>query len=110
MHYVYILLSKSTNKTYVGCSNNVEKRLKQHNTGLVKSTKFGSPWNIIYVEDCKEYIFARKREKYFKSRIGRIKIRNILNNCVKKFYEGPSCITSRGPVELRTTGRGGRVA
>ena len=49
-HYVYLLLSIVKNKTisYVGYTNNIEKRLKLHNSG--KGAKFtrGRIWKIIY--------------------------------------------------------------
>jgi len=52
-------------------TNNIERRLKEHNGGKMKSTKAFIPWEIIYFEKFQNRIEARKREKYFKSAAGR---------------------------------------
>ena len=71
MYFVYILISKSYNRRYVGMTNNIKRRFKEHNSGRMKSTKAFTPWEIIYVEKFPIRIEARKREKYFKSAAGR---------------------------------------
>lgn len=78
MWKIYILFSKKTEHTYVGCSEDINKRLKQHNSGQVKSTHNGCPWGIIYQEDVGTYLEARHREKYYKSGAGRKKIAEII--------------------------------
>lgn len=54
MYYVYLLQSTINNRTYCGSTNNLDKRLRQHNgeiKGGAKSTSKYRPWNIIcYVE------------------------------------------------------------
>ena len=52
-------------------TNNLERRLIEHNLGKMKSTKAFIPWEIIYAEKFPNRIEARKREKYFKSAAGR---------------------------------------
>ena len=47
MYIVYILYSGSLNKYYAGQTNNITQRLLRHNSGRVKSTKHGQPWNIV---------------------------------------------------------------
>jgi len=71
MFYVYAIQSLKDKHLYIGISKNPEKRLKQHNAGMTKSTKPRRPFKIIYEESCKDRVNARKREKYFKSGIGR---------------------------------------
>ena len=44
----YILYSFSLKKFYIGQTNNLVDRLKRHNLKLVKSTKHGAPWQIVY--------------------------------------------------------------
>ncbi|MEW6194660.1 MAG: GIY-YIG nuclease family protein [Bacteroidota bacterium] len=39
MYTVYILLSEKDHKRYIGFTDNLERRLSEHNSGLVKSTK-----------------------------------------------------------------------
>ena len=48
MYVVYILFSKSSLKYYTGQTNNIDNRLKRHNSGLSLSTKNGKPWDLIY--------------------------------------------------------------
>ncbi len=73
MACVYVLISKTTNKKYVGSSreNNPEERLSAHNAGKTKSTKSGKPWVLIHQEMCNDYTEARKRENFLKSGQGR---------------------------------------
>ncbi len=44
---VYILFSELTLKYYVGQTADINKRLKKHNQGYVRSTKGGVPWKIV---------------------------------------------------------------
>jgi len=78
MYYIYILLSAKYEKTYVGITNNLEKRLIQHNKGYHFYTKRFLPWKLMYQEEYKTRQKARKREKYFKSAAGRKYIKNKL--------------------------------
>lgn len=50
MFYVYLLYSANKDKHYVGQTNDLVKRLGQHNNQEVTSTKYGVPWNVIYYE------------------------------------------------------------
>ena len=51
-YFVYMILTRHKNKdiSYVGYTNNIEKRLKLHNTS--KGAKFtkGKKWKIIYMK------------------------------------------------------------
>lgn len=51
----------------MGCSNNVTRRVEEHNKGLSKYTKIDKPWILTYVEEYKTLGEARKREKQIKS-------------------------------------------
>ena len=53
-------------KGYVGTAKNVKKRLGQHNSGRVKSTKHRRPFTIVHVEKFKTLSKARKREWFLK--------------------------------------------
>lgn len=75
---VYILWSEENKRTYVGMSTHLEERLKEHNAGYNKSTKAYRPWKIIHTEVFSDFNSARKREKYFKSGVGRESIRHNL--------------------------------
>ena len=64
---VYILKSPSTLRYYYGYSSDLQKRITQHNEGLVRSTKSFRPWLIHYTEEYKTKSIAIKRENFFKS-------------------------------------------
>lgn len=62
MFYLYILKSKKDNNLYVGSTNDLKRRLKEHNDGKVISTKPRTPFELRYYEafSCEED--ARNRE------------------------------------------------
>lgn len=70
-YIVYAIRSVVHNRIYVGMTNNLERRLKEHNSGQSKSTKAYSPWALIYQEECINRIEARKQEKYWKSGVSK---------------------------------------
>ena len=80
MFYVYVLQSLKDMQFYVGCTNNMEKRLKEHNSGLVKSTNNRRPLKLIYTEICLNKQDATHREKYLKTSWGKRYIKNRLKN------------------------------
>ena len=71
MIYVYALASKNRNYIYVGMTNDVTRRLNEHNTGENRSTKAYAPFTLIYTERLSTRIEARIKEKYFKSGVGK---------------------------------------
>ena len=70
MFYTYILQSKKTDELYVGFTNNLKKRFKEHNLGLNFSTKRFKPWGLIYYEACLSELDAKRREHYLKTSQG----------------------------------------
>ena len=70
-YYNYILESLKDKSLYKGCTKDLNKRLKEHNNGLVIATRYKRPWKIIYYEACLDQKDAYIREKYFKSGWGR---------------------------------------
>jgi len=72
MNYItYILLSRIASKTYVGHTNNLKRRISEHNSGKTVFSKRYKPWTIIYTEKFLDEQSSIKREKYFKSAAGR---------------------------------------
>ena len=71
MYFVYILKSEKDDNIYIGITDNLERRLKQHNKGKNLSTKYRKPLRLIYHEVVENRNEARKREKYLKSGSGR---------------------------------------
>jgi putative endonuclease len=71
--YLYAISSLNRNYIYVGLTNNIERRFIEHNSGKNKTTKPYLPFKIIFTEEFE----ARIREKYFKSGIGKEKLKQI---------------------------------
>ena len=71
MHYVYVIKSLKDGKIYVGHTSNLIKRFKEHNQGLVKSTRNRKPFKPLYYEACNFLEDAVKREKVLKTGFGR---------------------------------------
>jgi putative endonuclease len=78
MYEVYVLLSLKDNGWYIGSSNSTNRRLKEHNSGKVKSTQNRRPLKLIYSESFSNRSRAEKAEQYYKSGAGRIKLRKLL--------------------------------
>ena len=68
--FVYVLFGNN-NKTYTGCTSNLEKRLKRHNDGNVLSTKDKRPLKLITYISFSDKYKAFEFEKYLKSGSGR---------------------------------------
>ena len=81
MFYFYILKSQQNNAYYFGSCNDADIRLKQHNQGLVKSTKRYMPWQVVYMEQFEDLKTAKLRELQVKS----WKKRRAVENLIKHF-------------------------
>jgi len=84
MHYVYILYSQNLNKLYKGSTRNLRKRIKEHNSGKVISTKSESSWKLIYYEAFINKTDALREEKFLKSGRGKKRIKYLLKNYLEK--------------------------
>jgi len=80
MYYVYLLLSEVDRNFYTGSTNDLRRRIDEHNNGSVVSTAKRRPLKLIYYEACLNEMDARKREKYLKSGMGKKYIRNRLKS------------------------------
>ena len=65
--HVYILLSETTNRYYVGHTQDVEERLAYHNANYSKSLRNRGPWRLVYEEEYKTRAQAMRRERQIKS-------------------------------------------
>ncbi|MBY0434226.1 MAG: GIY-YIG nuclease family protein [Cyclobacteriaceae bacterium] len=69
--FVYILQSEVDGSFYIGQTNNLDDRLKRHNTGLEKYSRTKRPWKIFWsfqVESRAEAMKLERKIKNFKSR------------------------------------------
>lgn len=68
MFFVYILKSLKDNNLYIGYTNNLKRRLKEHNSGGVQSTNLRKPLKLIYYEAYLSEKDAKHREFNLKLR------------------------------------------
>jgi len=80
MAFVYILKSCNFNITYTGSTNDLERRITEHNNGESNFTKKYMPWKVIYTEEYANLSEARRKEKYFKTCAGRKIIKKIIES------------------------------
>ena len=83
-YYVYILQSAKDNKFYIGSTNDLKRRLKEHKLGKNISTSKRLPVELIYFEGHLSKEDASRRERYFKTTKGKTTIRQILRNQLNK--------------------------
>jgi putative endonuclease len=80
MYFVYAIKSKIDNLFYTGFTDNLERRLSEHNLELQRATKHRIPFEIIYFEGCVNKQDALNREKYLKSGLGKRYLKLRLKN------------------------------
>ena len=65
--YVYFLKSLKNQVLYIGSTENLKNRLRQHNAGRVKSTKAYTPWRLMDYEEFGTRAEAVRRERFLKT-------------------------------------------
>lgn len=83
MYTVYILISESNGKKYIGYTENVENRIKEHNSkrGISRFTKNKGIWKLLYKEDgYKTKEEAIRREREIKKMKGGIQLKALLKH------------------------------
>lgn len=61
-YYTYIIESSVNKKWYIGHTNDIERRLAEHNSGQNKSTKGKGPWRLIFLSSFNNNLDAKKFE------------------------------------------------
>ncbi len=80
MHFfVYVLKSEKDNNFYIGCTSNLQNRLKQHLSGKVLSTKARLPLKLIYKEFFIDKYEAYRVERFYKTAVGKRVLRKKIN-------------------------------
>ena len=68
MYNVYILKNSINGRHYIGSTNDLVRRLSEHNRGHTKATRLKNAiWKIIYTEKYVTSIEAKRRERQIKS-------------------------------------------
>jgi putative endonuclease len=78
--YVYVLRSAKDEMFYIGSTNNLRRRLLQHQGGNNTSTAKRLPIELVYFEGHLSKDDAIRREKYFKTTKGKVTLRSPMNN------------------------------
>ena len=83
MFYVYIFQSESTGRYYVGQTNNLARRVAEHNDPASKNAlttkRLRGPWQIVYTEQFETRSAAMVREKQIKSWKNKAVIRKLID-------------------------------
>lgn len=87
-HFVYVLFSKKDKGIYIGCANNLRRRLREHFKGKVYSTCKRRPLTLLYCEVYPEQEDAYRREKFLKTGWGRNYLRKVLKTFWAKRWVG----------------------
>ncbi|HXX35744.1 MAG TPA: GIY-YIG nuclease family protein [Thermodesulfobacteriota bacterium] len=77
MYYVYILLNETRTRTYTGVTDDVDKRLSEHNAGRVKSLSPYPPYKVVHIESFKTMSEAQHKENFYNSTTGRRKLKQM---------------------------------
>ena len=77
--FFYIIYNERHDRYYIGQTNNLDSRVKRHNSGQVRSTKAYLPWVLVYKEIFESRSLAVRREKYLKSLKSKVKLQELIN-------------------------------
>ena len=67
MAHLYILRSITTEKSYVGATVELPRRLAEHRRGHSPFTRGRGPWELVYEEEYPDLAGACRREREIKS-------------------------------------------
>ena len=85
MYFVYILRSIPVGIFYVGHTDDLANRIREHQTGRSPFTRTRGPWELVYVEVFSTRGEAMKREREIKSRKSRRYIERLVNQSKGKW-------------------------
>ena len=80
MFTLYILYSPSIDKYYVGYTNDLTRRLLEHNRKKGKFTDQGIPWKIVHIEEYELKSEVMDREKFIKAQKSRKFILSLISS------------------------------
>jgi putative endonuclease len=81
MFYVYVLLMRNK-QFYTGFTDNLRRRMIEHNAGGNKTTKKFLPVKLIFYEAFINEADARRREEYLKTSKGKSTLRLMLREFI----------------------------
>ncbi|MEK7144371.1 MAG: GIY-YIG nuclease family protein [Patescibacteria group bacterium] len=66
MYLVYILKSLKDNHLYIGRTNNIKRRLAEHNRGAVSATKYRMPFILLKTIETESEMESVRLEREYK--------------------------------------------
>lgn len=70
MFYVYVLESSRDGKLYIGYTNDLKRRIAEHDEAKGNSTRYRLPLNLVYYEAYASQTDAKNREFRLKNSVG----------------------------------------
>ncbi len=71
MWYAYVLRSRKNGRLYTGSTNDLARRLREHERGKNRYARHAGPFDLVHVEEFETRLAARRRERTLKSGQGR---------------------------------------
>ncbi|OGN02682.1 MAG: hypothetical protein A2655_03135 [Candidatus Yanofskybacteria bacterium RIFCSPHIGHO2_01_FULL_43_42] len=84
MYYVYILFSKKDGNLYIGYTNDLKRRLREHKSGQSIATRNRLPLLLIHYESYLKWSDAKRREKFLKGGKGRAEFKIQLQDILRE--------------------------
>ncbi|MDP3792194.1 MAG: GIY-YIG nuclease family protein [bacterium] len=84
MYYVYILFSKKDGNLYIGYTNDLRRRLREHKSGQSIATRNRLPLLLVHYESYLKWSDAKRRETYLKGGNGRAQLKIQLQDILKE--------------------------
>ena len=78
MWWVYVLESSKNGRLYTGSTNDLDRRLAEHQRGKTRYTRHAGPFTLVHTEKHPTRLDARKRERFLKSGQGREELVKLL--------------------------------
>ena len=79
MFFVYVLRRSTTEKLYIGQTQDLARRLAEHNAGLARYSRGRGPWRLVLKEEHETRAAAMRRERFLKTGQGREWLRGELS-------------------------------
>ena len=84
MYFTYIIESLGSGQWYYGHSNDVERRLDEHNSGQNKSTRSKGPWKLVF----KRMFESRIEASRFELELKRLRNKEYVRRAFEQFFIG----------------------
>ena len=78
MWWVYVLRSRTNDRLYTGSTNDLPRRIGEHDRGKGAYTRHAGPFELIHTEEYPTRLEARRRERFLKSGQGREELKRTL--------------------------------